>query len=68
MSRRNLKGPRLGPGPFPVREWLTAYTHGDINRHEQLNEWRQGADGWIQKAPKAYGRQTPYFLKARCLF
>lgn len=52
MPRNNMKGPRLGPGPFPVREWLTAYSHGDINRHQELDDWRKGDDGWIKPAPK----------------
>lgn len=56
MARANLKGPRLGPGPFPVREWLTAYAHGDVNRHKELDEWRWGHNGWMHNAPKAYGR------------
>ena len=54
MARANLKGPRLGPGPFPVREWLTAYAHGDVNRHKELDEWRWGHNGWMHNAPKAY--------------
>ncbi|POS71559.1 hypothetical protein DHEL01_v210051 [Diaporthe helianthi] len=63
MPRNNMKGPRLGPGPYPVREWLTAYSHGDVNRHEELDQWRQGDDGWIKAAPKA----GPYLTYVRSL-
>ncbi|KAI3392038.1 hypothetical protein diail_6312, partial [Diaporthe ilicicola] len=48
-----MKGPRLGPGPYPVRQWLTAYSRGDVNRYEDLDEWRKGDDGWMDLPPKA---------------
>ena len=67
MPRTNMKGPRLGPGPFPVREWLTAYSRGDVNRHEELEKWRSGDDGWINQAPKAYGLDSTLFGSTRVL-
>lgn len=63
MPRNSMKGPRLGPGPFPVREWLTAYSHGDVNRHKNLDDWRKGDDGWIKPAPKP----GPYLTHVRSL-
>ncbi|KAJ0109737.1 hypothetical protein J7T55_004286 [Diaporthe amygdali] len=58
-----MKGPRLGPGPYPVRQWLTAYSHGDVNRHQVLDDWRRGTDGWMVQAPKA----GPYLIHVRSL-
>lgn len=52
------RGIRLGPGN-PVEQWLNAYIDGDVNRHKELNDWRQGPYGWVVDAPKAYNHTTP---------
>lgn len=42
----------FGPGNL-IEKWLNAYGEGDINRINDLNEWRNGPYGWVQTAPKA---------------
>lgn len=42
----------FGPGNL-IEKWLNAYGEGDVNRINELNEWRNGDYGWIQTAPKA---------------
>ncbi|ROW08281.1 hypothetical protein VMCG_03177 [Cytospora schulzeri] len=46
------RGIRLGPGN-PVEQWLHAYHNGDVNQHKELDAWRKGPYGWIERAPKA---------------
>lgn len=48
----NRKITGFGPGNL-IEKWLHAYGEGDVNRINDLNEWRNGDYGWIQTAPKA---------------
>lgn len=41
----------FGPGNL-IEKWLNAYHEGDVNRLEELEEWRTGDYGWTQSAPK----------------
>lgn len=42
----------FGPGNL-IEKWLNAYGEGDVNRLEELEQWRTGPYGWIQSAPLA---------------
>ncbi|CAN8098352.1 unnamed protein product [Discula destructiva] len=42
----------FGPGNL-IEKWLNAYDEGDVNRLDDLDEWRKGPFGWLQTAPKA---------------
>ncbi|KAJ4393737.1 hypothetical protein N0V93_002952 [Gnomoniopsis smithogilvyi] len=35
-----------------ISKWLNAYVEGDVNRPEDLDEWRTGPHGWLDNAPK----------------
>lgn len=42
----------FGPGNL-IEKWLNAYGEGDVNRLEELEQWRTGPYGWILHAPRS---------------